>query len=151
MIRAHHQLEVLGCLLAGVILCAGCGADGAGGLSDQLIWAANRLSWLGGTERTVTYQHNSPGAYWVVAAPAGTTTQDLAARGVPAYGVTKLGECLSKGTAIVAVVETEMADCVSPLTSPQVLELLVAAKRSGESTHLLVRQVAPGFRLVSIN
>lgn len=151
MMRTHYQLELLGCLLVSVTLFAGCGAGGAGGLSDQLIWATNRLSVFGGDERTVTYQHSSPAAYWVVAAPAGTTTQDLAARGLPAFGASKLGECLARGDAIVAVVEAAMADCVSPLTWPQVSGLLIAAKGSGESTELLVTRCATGFHLSSIN
>jgi hypothetical protein len=45
-----------------LLLTSGCGADGAGGLSDQLIWAANRMALLSGSERVVTYHHDSQAA-----------------------------------------------------------------------------------------
>lgn len=133
-----------------VALGMACTSEGAAGISDQLSWAANRMNLLGGDERSVVYKHRAGRPYWIVAAPPGTTAEDLIALKLPTGVEEKVQQCREQGGAFIAVADDMSSSCVWPVSFPEVVRLEHIAKQSMESTQFVVRRKGSGLYLAEI-
>jgi hypothetical protein len=91
-------------------------------------------------ERAVTYRHGRHERYRVIAAPAGTRSDELRGLGLEDDESEFIANCIREGQPMIAITDPKRSDCFEPVTFPEVIRLLSVSKEAGTATEVVIRR-----------